>query len=97
MRLQRLLLVLPALLLATSCAAHRSITAGNGHFCALRGDTPYCWGQNGKGQFGNGTTLKSAIPVRAAGKMKLATIRAGSESTCGIDSKGAGRGDSGLE
>ncbi len=89
MPVQRFLFVLPILLLTTSCAAHRSISGGNGHFCALRGDAPYCWGQNGKGQFGTGTTTASAVPVRAAGKLKLQTIRAGAESTCGIDSKGA--------
>ncbi|MGH7754379.1 MAG: RCC1 domain-containing protein, partial [Gemmatimonadales bacterium] len=43
----------------------QSIVAGGAHTCAFANDaTPYCWGANGSGQLGDGTTTNRFAPVR---------------------------------
>lgn len=44
----------------------RKVTVGAGHSCALD-DTgmPWCWGENGAGQLGDGSTTSRTTPVRA--------------------------------
>jgi hypothetical protein len=45
-------------------AGARQIVAGGDHFCALdQHDRVLCWGENGWGQLGDGTTTKRASPV----------------------------------
>ena len=45
------------------------VTSGTAvHACARKKDnTVWCWGNNGNGQFGNGTTGESTVPVQALG------------------------------
>jgi alpha-tubulin suppressor-like RCC1 family protein len=46
----------------------QQVVAGNNHSCALVADgSVWCWGQNEKGQLGNGTTTPSLAPVRVEG------------------------------
>lgn len=41
------------------------LEVGVGHACALLSDrSVWCWGSNGQGQLGDGTTVSSAAPVR---------------------------------
>lgn len=44
-----------------------SVSAGTYHTCAvLAGAAPLrCWGHNGSGQFGDGTTISSSVPVES--------------------------------
>jgi alpha-tubulin suppressor-like RCC1 family protein len=67
-----------------------SITAGYKHTCALDGaGVAYCWGDNGFGQLGNGTTTTSVSPLPVAGGLTFTTISAGFYHTCGLTTGGA--------
>ncbi len=44
------------------------ISAGRGHTCAVRDDgSAWCWGDNGGGQLGDGTTKNRTTPTRVKG------------------------------
>jgi alpha-tubulin suppressor-like RCC1 family protein len=62
-----------------------AIEVGGAHACALGSDgTVACWGQNGLGQLGNGTTTTSNVPVSAQFLTDAATISAGGTATCSV-------------
>lgn len=49
--------------LAPSSAYHATrITAGGYHTCAVAQSTAYCWGRNGEGQLGNGSSSNANSP-----------------------------------
>jgi alpha-tubulin suppressor-like RCC1 family protein len=78
-----------AVLFGNSFAA---VTAGGtfGHSCGLTTTgAAYCWGHNGDGQLGDGTTIKRASPVPVMGGLTFARVSAGSNYTCGITISGA--------
>jgi alpha-tubulin suppressor-like RCC1 family protein len=77
-----------------------AITAGGGvrregHTCALLSDASIlCWGDNGNGQLGNGTTKRSPSPVPVTGITTATAIAAGSGRgghTCAVLSDGTAR------
>jgi alpha-tubulin suppressor-like RCC1 family protein len=65
-----------------------SIDAGPEHTCALTSDgVAYCWGQNEKGQLGDGTTTNHSVPVAVTGGPIFRTITASGAwwgFTCGL-------------
>jgi alpha-tubulin suppressor-like RCC1 family protein len=65
---------------------------GYDHECGITTDSlAYCWGTNAFGQLGNGTTsVSEASPVAVAGSLKLVSIAAGGEFTCGVAADGSG-------
>lgn len=65
------------------------ITAGGAHTCALDAtDQAYCWGSNGDGRLGDGTTVLPLRPVPVQGGVSFAQLDAGNAHTCGVDGSG---------
>jgi len=70
------------------------ISASFVHSCGLVGGggrvgALYCWGQNGYGQLGDGTTSTRASPVAVSGGLTFATATTGYVHTCGVTTVGA--------
>ncbi len=65
---------------------------GDGYtVCGLTSDgSAYCWGYNGYGEFGDGTTTDENVPTAVAGGHHFASIAAGAYHTCGVLLGGAG-------
>jgi len=65
-----------------------SISAGNSHACGVtkQGDA-YCWGRNGSGQLGDGTTSDHSTPVKVKAPTRFASITTGGVHTCAISTE----------
>jgi len=67
----------------------RSLSAGHYHTCGVAADgTAYCWGDNGSGELGDGSTSGTRHPVRVAGSLTFAVVSAGHYHTCGVTTEG---------
>ena len=70
----------------------KSVEVGSGPTCAIASDDKaYCWGNNAYGQFGDGTTTSSLVPVAvdvtgALDNKTIESISIGSNSACAIAS-----------
>lgn len=67
------------------------IALGQGHACARLGDgSVQCWGYDDDGQLGDGTGVPNRnLAAAVVGLPKVATIAAGHDETCAIDTGGA--------
>src|SRR5664280_2794775 len=77
-----------------------AVAAGFSHTCALLiGGTIKCWGDNGFGELGNGSTTSSSVPVPVSGITNATAVSAGADFTCALLAGGTvqcwGRGDQG--
>ena len=66
---------------------YRQVRAGWSHTCAISmSDVAWCWGYNGNGQLGDGTTttVGRATPVRVLGSQVWMQLSGGAEHTCGV-------------
>lgn len=67
-----------------------AIAAGARHTCVIHiGGSVSCWGANGFGQLGNGTSLPYAVPVKVEGIADAVAITAGSRHTCALHEDGS--------
>lgn len=64
-----------------------ALSVGSSHACAVRAaGTVSCWGLNGFGQLGDGSTENRATPVALAGQVSVAGVSAGGGHTCIVGS-----------
>jgi alpha-tubulin suppressor-like RCC1 family protein len=75
-------------------AAASSVAAGLGFACGVAESTLQCWGENGSGQLGNGTTLSSSDPVPVALPMdgssdSVEAVSTGAYGACALTKAGA--------
>ena len=74
---------------ASSQIAQPMLDAGNSHNVVLKSDgTVWTWGQNKKGQLGDGTLSSSKVPVKAKGLSDVVMAAAGSEHTVALKKDG---------
>jgi alpha-tubulin suppressor-like RCC1 family protein len=68
----------------------RAVTAGDGHTCAVTVAAGVsCWGLNGNGQLGDGTTVDRGSAVAVRGLAGVRAIDAGGLHTCAVTDAGA--------
>ena len=69
----------------SQCLAFDHITCGADHVCAVMSSgAVFCWGGNGSGQLGDGTTSERLFPVAIESLSRVTAIQAGDELTCAV-------------
>ncbi|MBI1295870.1 hypothetical protein GC175_13025 [bacterium] len=63
-----------------------AIATGTNHTCAVTtGDDVKCWGSNGRGQLGDGTSMDRLTPVDVSGLSSgISAVATGANHTCGL-------------
>jgi alpha-tubulin suppressor-like RCC1 family protein len=73
-------------------SAQHSLAVGSDHTCALLNDgTARCWGYNGYGALGDGTTTQRLAPVAVSGISSAVALTAGENHTCALLANGTAR------
>src|SRR5437016_6866709 len=71
-------------------ARFAAVSAGDRYTCGLTAaGAAYCWGLNGWGQLGDGTTTDRSSPVPVAGGLSFKLVSTGFRQTCAIAAGGA--------
>ena len=62
-----------------------AVSVGGTHACGVTtSGAVYCWGDNGYGQLGDGTSTQRTSPVRVAAALTFRAVSGGSSHTCGL-------------
>ncbi|MEN9801724.1 MAG: hypothetical protein RLZ37_849, partial [Actinomycetota bacterium] len=72
-----------------------AVSAGERHTCAIEAGRLFCWGDNGSGRLGNGSTTAATAPVLVSpsdvvgfmNTSQVTAVSAGQEHTCAIENK----------
>ncbi len=71
--------------IAAGAERFAAVAAGAYHACALTAaGAVYCWGDNSRGQIGNGTRIDAPTPTRVAAPAPFIAISAGFAHTCAL-------------
>ncbi|WP_199589881.1 RCC1 domain-containing protein, partial [Lujinxingia litoralis] len=66
------------------------VATGAEHSCGILDDgTLWCWGNNGSGRLGDGSSTQRSQPTRVAGDGVWAQVSAGGQHTCGVKEDGS--------
>jgi hypothetical protein len=68
--------------------AFGELAVGGSHRCGLAGGVAHCWGSNGMGQLGDGSTTSRGRPAAVQGGAQFTAIAAGGSHTCALDRGG---------
>jgi alpha-tubulin suppressor-like RCC1 family protein len=67
-----------------------AVSAGGVHTCAVMQDTRVaCWGENGFGQLGDGTTNDRTTPMLVPGLSGVIALATGDGHTCALKQNGS--------
>jgi alpha-tubulin suppressor-like RCC1 family protein len=70
---------------ASTALAFSQVSAGNAHTCGVTTDNrAYCWGNNARGQLGDGSTTDRLTPAAVATTRRFRQLSAGDHYTCGV-------------
>jgi alpha-tubulin suppressor-like RCC1 family protein len=70
---------------STQALAFRQLSAGVIHTCGVTTENrAYCWGYDGTGALGDGTTTTRTTPVAVAGTLRFRQVDAGQYHTCAV-------------
>ena len=79
----------PSTLAATGLTDARIVDAGGDSTCAVVGASDvWCWGGNGRGQLGDGTTTDRTLPTRVAGLSDVVSLSVGTDHACAAGGSG---------
>ncbi len=74
-----------------------SLALGHDHGCATRTNgSLYCWGANGSGQLGVGTTTSNYMPQQVGSATDWVGVTAGADHTCALRTRIAGAAGTGT-
>ena len=75
----------PSLAAATAALTYWQVSAGGTHTCAITtDDRVWCWGANGFGELGDGTTAAHFQPALVAGAQRFRQMSSGDFGTCAL-------------
>ena len=71
---------------AAAALAFRQVSVGgSNHSCGVTTDNrAYCWGYNGSGQLGDGTSTNRQLPTAVLGGLRFRHVNVGQDHSCGI-------------